>query len=67
MKEVKTEYMIVNVFSDDNEARRKERINTAIKNLCILEVEKEYDSDYNVGVAFHDSVSDLKKEERCKC
>ena len=60
MKSMKTEYWIVNVFSETNEAQHKQKINAAIRNLCTLELEKKYNSDYN-SVAFHGSVSDPEK------
>ena len=61
MKDIKTEYCVINVFSDISEAERKTRINKAIKTLCVLDIEKSCDLDYNIGVAFHGSVSDLQK------
>ena len=64
MKENRTEYIVVNAFSDLSEAERKEKINNAIRTLCVMDIEKSYELDYNNSVAFHGSVSDLKKEER---
>lgn len=58
MKELYNEYIVTNVFCDISENERKEKINGAIKALCILDIEKTSDLDYNIGVAFHDSVSD---------
>ena len=67
MKENKTEYKIVNVFSETNEAHKKQKINIAIRNLCMLDIEKEYGLDYNTYVAFCGSVPDLQKGGHCKC
>ena len=67
MKEIKTGYKIVNVFSETSEAHKKQKINTAIRNLCMLDIEKEYDLDYNISVAFCGSVPDLQKGGHCKC
>lgn len=64
MKNIKTEYVITNVLSNISEAERKEKINKAIRTLCVLDIEKSAELVYNEGVAFHGSVSDLKKEER---
>lgn len=64
MKNIKTEFIVVNAFSEISEAERKEKINKAIRTLCVIDIEKSYELDYNNSVAFHGSVSDLKKEER---
>ena len=64
MKNIKTEYIVVNVLSDISEAERKEKINKSIRTLSVLDIEKSAELVYNEGVAFHGSVSNLKKEER---
>ena len=64
MKNIKTEYIITNVLSNIGEAERKEKINKANRTLCVLDIEKSAELVYNENVAFHGSVSDLKKEER---
>ena len=64
MKKNKTEYIVVNAFSEISEEERKERINKAIRTLCVLDIEKCAELVYNEDVAFHGSVSDLEKEER---
>lgn len=64
MKQNKTEYIVVNAFSDLSETERKEKINKAIRTLCVLDIEKSAELVYNKNVAFHGSVSDLEKEER---
>ena len=64
MKKNKTEYIVVNAFSEISEAERKEKINNSIRSLCVLDIEKSGELVYNEDVAFHGSVSDLKKEER---
>ena len=64
MKKNKTEYIVVNAFSEIGEVERKEKINKAIRTLCVLDIEKSAELDYNNSVAFHGSVSDLTKEER---
>ena len=64
MKKNKTEFIVVNAFSEIGEAERKEKINKAIRTLCVLDIEKSAELVYNESVAFHGSVSDLKKEER---
>lgn len=53
MKENKTKYIIVNAFSDIGEAERKEKINKSIRTLCVLDIEKSEEKDYNMGIAFH--------------
>ena len=58
MKQNKTEYIVVNAFSDLSEAERKEKINKAIKTLCVLDIEKSAELVYNEDVAFHSSDSD---------
>ena len=64
MKENKTKYIVFNAFSEISDAERKEKINRAIRTLCVMDIEKSYELDYNNSVAFHGSVSDLEKEER---
>ena len=64
MKNIKTEYIITNVLSNISEAEHKEKINKAIRTLCVLDIEKSAELVYNEDVAFHGSVSDLEKEER---
>ena len=64
MKNIKTEYVITNVLSDLSEAERKEKINKAIRTLCVLDIEKSAELVYNENLVFHGSVSDLEKEER---
>lgn len=61
MKENKTEFIIVNAFSDISETERKKKINKAIRTLCVLDIEKNAELDYNIDVAFHGSVSNPKK------
>lgn len=63
----KTEYNVVNVFSNVSETQRKEKINRSIRTLCILDIEKMIEMDYNINIAFHSSVSNLQKGERNKC
>lgn len=53
MKNIKTEYVITNVLSNISEAERKEKINKAIRTLCVLDIEKSAELVYNEGVAFH--------------
>ena len=52
----KIEYCVVNVFSDISETQRKEKINRSIRTLCILDIEKMIEMDYNINIAFHSSV-----------
>ena len=40
MKKNKTEYIVVNAFSEISKAERKERINNAIRTLCVMDIEK---------------------------
>ena len=63
MKNIKTEYVITNVLSNISEAERKEKINKAIKTLCVMDIEKVYELDYNNSVAFHGSTRDLSGKE----
>ena len=53
MKKNKTEYIVVNAFSEIGEAERKDKINKAIRTLCVLDIEKSAELVYNEGVAFH--------------
>ena len=59
MKNIKTEYVITNVLSNISEAERKEKINKAIRTLCVLDIEKSAELVYNEDVAFYGSVSKL--------
>lgn len=61
MRVSKNKFTVVNIFSDINEAKRKEKVNKAVKNLCILDIEKMSDLDYNIDVAFQCKASDLEK------
>lgn len=55
------EYIVTNVFCDIGENERKIRINKAIKNLCVLDIEKNIKFHYNTNVVFSGGVSDPKK------
>ena len=59
MKNIKPEYIITNELADLSEAERKEKINKAIKTLCVLDIEKSAELVYNEDVAFYGSVSKL--------
>ena len=61
MKKNKTEYIVVNAFSEISEAERKEKINESIRTLCVMDIEKLYELDYNNSVAF--STQDLSGKE----
>lgn len=63
MKKNKIEYIVVNAFSEISEAERKEIINNAIRTLCVMDIEKLYELDYNNSVAFHGSTQDLSGKE----
>lgn len=63
MKKNKTEYIVVNAFSEISEVERKEKINNAIRTLCVMDIEKLYELDYNNSVAFHGSTQDLSGKE----
>ena len=63
MKKNKTEYIVVNAFSEISEEERKEKINNAIRTLCVMDIEKLYELDYNNSVAFHGSTQDLSGKE----
>ncbi len=63
MKKNKTEYIVVNAFSGISEAERKKKINNSIRTLCVMDIEKLYELDYNNSVAFHGSTQDLSGKE----
>ena len=63
MKKNKTEYIVVNAFSEISDVERKEKINNAIRTLCVMDIEKLYELDYNNSVAFHGSTQDLSGKE----
>ena len=63
MNKNKTEYIVVNAFSEISEVERREKINDAIKTLCVMDIEKLYELDYNNSVAFHGSTQDLSGKE----
>ena len=63
MENKKIEYNVVNVFSEISESERKEKINKAIRTLCVMDIEKLYELDYNNSVAFHGSTQDLSGKE----
>lgn len=61
MKEAKTEYVVINVFANNRGMPCKEKVNAAIRTLCILDLEKICNLNYNTSVAFHGGVSDYEK------
>ena len=63
MKKNKTEYIVVNAFSEISEAERKEKINNSIRTLCVMDIEKLYELDYNNSVAFHGCTQVLSGNE----
>ena len=63
MKKNKTEYIVVNAFFEISESERKEKINKSIRTLCVMDIEKLYELDYNNSVAFHGSTQDLSGKE----
>ena len=63
MKKFETEYIVINAFSKISEIERKEKINKSIKTLCVMDIEKLYELDYNNTVAFHGSTQDLSGKE----
>ncbi|MBR7070591.1 MAG: hypothetical protein IKI29_00240 [Clostridia bacterium] len=58
----KTRYSVVHVFTEQREEQRKQKINAAIRKLCILEMEQAGGS----GI-FYDSCFDPAKEENSPC
>lgn len=63
MKNIKTKFIVVNAFSDLSEEERKEKINNAIRTLCVMDIEKSYELDYKNSIAFHGSTQDLSGKE----
>ncbi len=55
------EYVVINIFQNKTEDEKKRQINQKIKNLCVLDIEKSIELNYNIGVEFHGSVSDLER------
>ena len=52
MKKNKTEFIVVNAFSDLSEAERKEKINKAIRTLCVTELENIAGLEYYEKATF---------------
>ena len=52
MKKNKTEYIVVNAFSEISEAERKEKINESIRTLCVMDIEKLYELDLIIVLHF---------------
>lgn len=68
MKDINTEFEVVNVFESTSKEEIKEKINKSIRSLCITDIEKIYDLEYDIGVTLPVSASDLKREgaaEQC--
>ena len=63
MKNIKTKFIVVNAFSDLSEEERKEKINNAIRTLCVMDIEKSYELDYKNRIAIHGSTQDLSGKE----
>ncbi len=61
MANKKTEYNVINVFSDGSETQRKSRVNEIIKNLCVNELEFVTGLDYNEGTTLLGDALSLKK------
>lgn len=60
---MKNDYNIINIFSNNNEKIIKEKVNAIVKNLCVDDVEKISNLNYNTNVILEGDTSNYKKRE----
>lgn len=61
MANKKTEYNVINIFSDGSETQRKSKVNEIIRNLCVNELEFITGLEYNKGETLLGDALSLKK------
>lgn len=63
MKNNLCDYEVKNIFMSKTRDEMKQRINSKIRNLCVMDVEKIYSLDYNIDVHILGDTSEIKKGE----
>ena len=63
MKNKLCDYEVKNIFVSKTQDEMKRKINSKIRNLCVMDVEKIYSFDYNTDVTFLVDTSETKKGE----
>lgn len=57
------DYDVKNIFLSKTQDEMKRKINSKIRNLCVMDVEKIYSFDYNIDVTFLGDTSETEKGE----
>lgn len=63
MKNNLCDYDVKNIFLSKTQDEMKRKINSKIRNLCVMDVEKIYSFDYNIDVTFLGGTSATEKGE----
>lgn len=63
MKNNLCDYEVKNIFVSKNEEEMKEKINSKIRSLCVMDVEKIYSFDYDTNVVLSGDNSEFEKGE----
>ena len=63
MKNNLCDYDVKNIFLNKTQDEIKRKINSKIRNLCVMDVEKIYSFDYNIDVTFLGDTSETEKGE----
>lgn len=63
MKNNLCDYDVKNIFLSKTQDEMKRKINSKIRNLCVMDVEKIYSFDYNIDVTFLGDTSETEKGE----
>ncbi len=63
MKNKLCDYEVKNIFVSKTQDEMKRKINSKIRSLCVMDVEKIYSFDYNTDVTFFGDTSETKKRE----
>ncbi len=63
MKNNLCDYEVKNIFISKTQEEMKQKINSKIRNLCVMDVEKIYGFDYNIDVHILGDTSEFKKGE----
>lgn len=64
---MKKDYEIVNIISTNVETELKEKINGIVRTLCIENIEKMSNMDYNMDVTYFDGTSEISEREVSDC
>ncbi len=63
MKNNLCDYEVKNIFISKIQDEMKQKLNSKIRNLCVMDVEKIYSLDYNIDVHILGDTSKIEKGE----